>query len=147
MMRRLFGFALAALSLVGCDEGDGDADVEEEEGMPSQAICPGGSGVTYEADIKPMMEQYCTSCHASTLSDGQRRGAPVDHNFDTQDGLLKDAYHVDREAAAGPTVVNTHMPPAGNPAPTVEARKKLGEWLACYGDLTAQEHGHDGGDH
>jgi hypothetical protein len=38
--------------------------------------------------------------------------------------------HIDETTAAGPASTNTGMPP-DRPAPSVEERKQLGEWIAC----------------
>jgi uncharacterized membrane protein len=77
------------------------------------------------------VEAYCVSCHSSTLSGAERRGAPSDHNFDSLIGIVEELDHIDEDAAAGPNVVNRVMPPAGLPAPSVAERTLLGEWLAC----------------
>jgi uncharacterized membrane protein len=76
------------------------------------------------------MDNYCTRCHSSTLTGAARNGAPIGHDFDTFDGVLKVAEHIDEYAAAGPAAVNTLMPPS-NPTPSEAERHQLGEWLAC----------------
>ena len=103
-----------------------------QEGMASGATCPQGSTLTYTSFGKAFMDQYCVSCHASSLSGAARQGAPSDHDFDTLALVhATEAEHIDENAAAGPNAVNTEMPPAGSKAPSEEERRKLGEWLAC----------------
>ena len=76
------------------------------------------------------MTSYCVRCHGSTVMGTARNGAPADHNFDDLALIKRFAAHIDDLAAAGPTKVNTMMPPDGA-APSVDERRKLGEWLAC----------------
>jgi cytochrome c5 len=105
----------------------------EEEGEPSGATCPADSTLTYDTFGQSFMEQYCTGCHSSALSGAARQGAPSDHDFDTLAGIRDvGAEHIDGLAAAGPSHVNTAMPPAAQSAKPSEAeRRLLGEWLAC----------------
>lgn len=141
-------FALA-LPLVGCgddkddsgDSGGGICPKTDKLGDTlSGATCPSDSKLTYADDIQPIMEKYCVSCHSSELTGtSARMCAPGDHNFETEDGLIEEAHHVDLSAAAGPDSVNTQMPPKGYPAPSEAERKKLGEWLACNADVTAED--------
>jgi hypothetical protein len=98
--------------------------------MPTGSTCTPGSTLTYESFGAPFMEAYCTRCHARDVVGADRHGAPSDHNFDTLDGVLREAEHVDSFAAAGPDAINTIMPPDGD-APGEEERFQLGEWLAC----------------
>lgn len=104
---------------------------EVEFGPPSGAVCPDGSTLTYENFAKPFMEKYCTSCHSSTLVGDARRGATDYHDFDTENGILAVADHVDWKAAAGPDATNELMPVGSGPVPTTTEREQLGEWLAC----------------
>jgi hypothetical protein len=103
----------------------------EDAGGPTGATCPEGSTLTYESFGRAFMAQYCTRCHSSTLQGTSRQGAPSDHNLDTLEGIeATPAEHIDEEAAAGPLRVNTGMPPSA-PVPSENARRQLGEWLAC----------------
>ena len=76
------------------------------------------------------MSEYCTGCHASTLTGIERTGAPDDHDFDSLQLIQAMSEHIDHVAAGGPDVVNEMMP-VGEPKPTLMERKQLGEWLAC----------------
>jgi hypothetical protein len=104
---------------------------EVEFGPPSGAVCPEGSTLTYESFAKPFMDKYCTSCHRSTLVGEARQGATDYHDFDTENGILAVADHVDWKAAAGPDATNELMPVGNGPVPTKAEREQLGEWLAC----------------
>lgn len=101
-----------------------------EETTPSGAECPEESTLTWDTFGKQFMASYCTRCHSSALSGAQRQGAPNDHNFDSPEGVRDELEHVDGQAAAGPDVMNTGMP-LGDPTPTEDERRQLGEWLAC----------------
>jgi uncharacterized membrane protein len=117
---RAFLVALAA-AVAACSDPDP---------TPTGSTCPAGSTLTYESFGQAFMESYCTRCHASDLHGADRHGAPLYHDFDTLDGILAVADHVDEWAAAGPDAVNRLMPPSGE-APTDDERYQLGEWLAC----------------
>ncbi len=124
---RFAAAVLPVLTLVLSSCGGGD----DEEGGPSGATCPESSALTYESFGRGFMAAYCTRCHSASLSSSDRNGAPSDHNFDTLEGILDTpAEHLDEQAASGPAHTNTSMPPDG-PAPSLEQRSKLGEWLAC----------------
>lgn len=141
--------ALGPIALVACesDTGDEHGNLDPAEtgehaagehgehsmqpvGPPSGAICPTGSTLTYANFGKAFFSSYCLRCHSQAVVGAARMMAPADHNFDTiaEIELLMD--HIDQKAAAGATVVNQTMPPT-DPKPTLDDRKKLGEWLAC----------------
>lgn len=122
-MRRLLAIPLLAF-LMGHDHGGcGGAT-----GEPTGATCD--PRLTWKSFGAPFMAAYCTKCHATTVTGGQRRGAPDDHDYDTLAGVQEDPAHVELAAAAGPRARNTRMPPYG-PMPTTEERALLGQWLAC----------------
>jgi len=121
----------------GAHDADGAVDPahaahdEMPVGPDSGATCPDDAGtLTYEDFGKPFVEKYCVRCHSSELTGAARNGATPDHDYDTLEGILVVANHVDQLAAAGPDSTNTVMPPNGD-KPTLEERKMLGEWLAC----------------
>jgi len=139
---RLWWMVLLSLTLFACDDPlpaepavvESNAESEDEDGAMGQAteaVCATGSTLTYETFAKPFFANYCVSCHASDLTDRERMDAPTDHNLDTLDGILDGIEHVAAAAAAGPMVINTSMPPRGNPMPSVSERRQLGEWIAC----------------
>lgn len=130
------GLALGlSLSLWACG---GDSDSSKGP-QASGAVCSTDSKLTYEDDIKPIADKYCITCHATSVMGDARHDAPADHNFETEAGIIKEAHHVDMEAASGPDATNTSMPPAGYPAPSKAERAKLGEWLACNADVSADD--------
>lgn len=119
----LLATALSLAALLGaCDSQGG--------GEPTMSTCPQGSTLTYDNFARAFMESYCTRCHSSTLTGDARMGAPAFHDFDSEQGILNVADHVDEYAAAGPTVINRVMPPSGA-TPSDAERRQLGEWLAC----------------
>lgn len=112
------------------DHDDEHGDHEHEPvGPPSEATCPDGSTLTYDNFGKEFMGKYCTRCHSSTKTGDARMKAPAGHDFDTYEGIELVADHIDQMAAAGKKT-NSTMPP-GDPKPTLDERKKLGEWIAC----------------
>lgn len=125
-----------ALVLVHCTADDHDDHADEtgehadhgEGGTASGAACD--ASLTYENFGMSFMASYCTSCHSSTLSGADRNGAPAGEDFDTIEGILAAAEHIDEHAAAGPDAANEDMPPSG-PMPTDAEREMLGAWLAC----------------
>lgn len=132
------------LALVGSSSGcTNDASFQEPSGgSPTESTCPSDTELTYELFGRAFMESYCTRCHDSSLTGTARQNAPIDHDFNTLQGVLEVAEHIDEFAAAGPAATNTAMPPNG-PTPSEAERKRLGEWLACE---VADGSGGDGGD-
>lgn len=122
-MYRLLSLTFLLAACGGDDHGGGD-------GLPTNAACPIGSTLTYEGFGKPFAESYCTRCHSSELSGADRNGAPDGHDFDSLEGIVAVADHVDEYAAAGPDATNEIMPPS-DPRPSLAERQMLGEWLAC----------------
>jgi len=112
-------------------EDEGECEEAGEFGPPTGATCREGSTLTYENFAVSFMTEYCTSCHASTLTGDARKGAPLYHDFDSRNGILAVADHVDWKAAAGPDATNELMPTGSGPVPTDAERQQLGEWLAC----------------
>src|SRR5262245_23295403 len=128
-MYKLFCPIVALVALTaGC--GSSHDDDHTHEGTASAAVCPTTQTLTYENFGKGFMQSYCLRCHSENVTGAARNGAPADHNFDHLDEIQGLKEHIDEHAAAGPTVVNTEMPPDA-PLPTVDERRKLGEWLAC----------------
>ena len=117
--------------------GDNGADEMSDVGTPTGATCPDNNTLTYDSFGKMFVQNYCLRCHSSKLTCAQRMGAPSDHNFDVELGIIGNVKHIDEVAAAGPNAVNMMMPP-GDPKPTVEERKQLGQWLACEAKNSGQ---------
>lgn len=128
---------LSSLVFAGCgddhDHDDHDHDDHthgHDAGPASGSTCPDDSTLTYDNFGREFMESYCTRCHDSQKTGDARMDAPLDHDFDTVEGVRDMADHIDTYAAAGPNGVNTFMPPDGD-LPTEQERRRLGEWLAC----------------
>ncbi len=125
MAMAMIRFALLGALLAGCPS------QEPLFGPPTESICPTDSTLTYTNFGKPFMESYCTECHDSKKIGADRKGATSFHDFDTLFGIKAVQEHVDYTSAAGPAATNTSMPPDGYPAPSLEERQQLGEWIAC----------------
>ncbi len=136
MKSGLFSFnpaVIAVTMLTFCMGHGGGCCAEETEvlGPSTGATCPTGSTLTYANFGAKFMTDYCTRCHSSTLSGDARMGAPLYHDFDTQLGIQQVADHVDQTAGSGPNATNESMPYDDGPAPTLDERQKLAEWIAC----------------
>jgi len=131
---------LVLMTLAAACGGD-DAPVA---GVATESVCPTVSPPTYDSFGKQFMTAYCVKCHSSEKVGAARNGAPEFHDFDTLEGILLVAEHVDEYAAAGPAGVNTLMPKI-NPKPSEAERRKLGEWLACEALTANQDAGNDAG--
>lgn len=128
MNRFLLAFALIHSSCNGEEHDDHADHADHGEGTASGAECD--PSLTYESFGMMFMTSYCTSCHSSTLTGTARNGAPEGEDYDTLDGVLAAAEHIDAHAAAGPDATNEEMPPSGA-MPTTAEREMLGAWLAC----------------
>jgi hypothetical protein len=126
---------LALVWLIGC------SDVP----TPTETQCPDPDPgtLTYENFGQQFMTDYCIVCHDEALTSSQRNGAPIYHDFETLEKVLRTPDHIDREAGFGPEAENTFMPPDRCPSepggsidtdcrkPTDDERRMLAEWLAC----------------
>jgi hypothetical protein len=107
----------------------------------------GTTTLTWDNFGQPFMASYCTNCHHTGLGLPDRNGAPLFHDFDTLEGTIGPADHIDEQAGWGPHAENNFMPGAGTndrcpsavggeldeacPEPTGEERTNLAVWLAC----------------
>ncbi len=119
-MHRIAWLAL----LVACGGGD-------EEGTFTQSVCPTTAPPTYDTFGRTFMESYCTKCHDSAKTGAMREDAPVTIDFDTEPLLRMWTSQIDKQAAIGPAAANRLMPPSGNPEPSDDDRRRLGEYIAC----------------
>ena len=122
----VYSFVLATVVALSC----GGDHHSGSTGTPTESVCPTPQTLTYANFGQAFFGSYCQRCHASTVTGAARNGAPADHAFDQVEDIQLLAEHIDGLAAAGPTVVNTAMPPQGQNPSTAE-RRQLGEWLAC----------------
>jgi uncharacterized membrane protein len=129
----LLALGLLVQAPLGCSDDDDDGDAEDEESVPvglgTGAKCD--DSLTYEDDIKPIADKYCIRCHSTSVKGDARMGAPEDHNFNTESGILDAAAHIDQVAGSGPDQTNTMMPPSA-PKPTMAERETLSKYLACH---------------
>jgi len=112
---------------------------------PTQTVCPtpDPETLTWDNFGQKFMTDYCTWCHASTLTHSQRNGAPLYHDFDTLMGVLEVPDHIDEYAGSGPAAHNSAMPPPqcpsvpggpldrDCPSPSDMERTNLSMWIAC----------------
>lgn len=100
MIRSLIplGLAMAVSQWCGCGE---KIDAVQE------TTCTGQLGSVTYAEVKPVLEQLCTDCHAAALAGAARNGAPAAVNLDSYQGLIA---HADD---ANQRLQNETMPPSG----------------------------------
>lgn len=115
-------FLLGTLLLVGCSS--------DPTPTPTMAQCPTTNAPTWDSFAKGFFATYCTRCHASTLTGAARMGAPLYHDFDSQQTADEVLVHIDEQAGSGPAATNEIMPPDGT-APTKAERETLAQWVAC----------------
>lgn len=116
----------------GCGGGDSDAHAHDEEPMSaSGAVCPSEGGPTASDFGSAFLRTHCLACHSASVTGEAREGAPTGVDFDTPEAVLQWAEAIDAHSAAGPSSVNSGMPPSSRPAPSMDERVKLGQWLAC----------------
>lgn len=116
---------VSGLAACSSDSGEGTPT-----GKPTGATCD--PSLTYDADVKPIIDSNCLRCHISSAVGPTRNDAPVGVDFDTEDMVKIWALEIELQAAAGPDAVNTLMPGEGEiPQPSEQDRFTLGAWLAC----------------
>jgi len=123
---------MASLILSACS-GEGDRSETPSKPpnsklprTPTNLNCPTGSSLTYENFGEGFMLTNCTSCHARSLEDGNRAGAPVKYNFDKPEDIANQRGLI-RYIAADPKTAR--MPPAGRVSELDQ--KRLLEWIDC----------------
>jgi mono/diheme cytochrome c family protein len=109
----------AALALAGC----GDKIDAVQEGACTVDL----GSVTYQGQIKAIMDGSCTGCHASGLSGAARNGAPPAVDLDSYGGLTASA------DGSNKRIQNGTMPPSGS---LPQGERAL---FQCWIDLGKQE--------
>ena len=127
-LRALVALLVGAGAALAC-EGPVDEAPEDIPPPPYESFderpCPTDSALTWENFGQPFMRNWCTACHAESLDEPARGGAPAGIDFNDLDGVRTHAARIWARSADA----NNTMPPAGVP-PEAE-RAQLGEWLAC----------------
>lgn len=96
---------VTAVLLLAVACGDKLDAVQETECAQDQAE------VTYEGQVKAILDEHCTSCHSSSVSGNARSGAPSGVDLDTYQSLLPLAEQ------ANTRIQNETMPPGSNKVP------------------------------
>ena len=127
--------------VVWCAAGCGDKLYSDNVGRADAVGVDAGSSespVTYEGQIKPVLDAHCINCHASALSGGDRNGASASVNYDTYASSLANADSANEQIQQG------YMPPN---TPLQDAEMALfQQWLddglqesACDCPLTEEQ--------
>src|SRR5262245_29991962 len=104
MKKIIFGLSIGALALLSQCTSD------------KATVC---DDVSFTADVKPIINTYCVTCHYGGYQDG---------DFTTYEGLKA---KVDNGAFSLRVIQQRTMPPTGNPAPTEADIAKLKCWLSA----------------
>ncbi len=105
----------ACAGVTACEDPEpGDA---ETDGMVEAAL------VNYANFGDAFLRNWCRGCHASTLSDEARSGAPAGIDFETLDDARMWADRIEARALGS----EASMPPAGGPS--AEELELLEAWL------------------
>ncbi len=78
---------------------------------------------TWDNFAEQFFIDYCTRCHASTLTGGDRNSAPIGIDYDTY------ALAVTNAAGAKTWTTDSTSMPVGSPKPTTGERATLGDWV------------------
>ncbi|MEW5851737.1 MAG: c-type cytochrome [Myxococcota bacterium] len=94
-------------------------------GRPEPVECNNvSSDVTYQGQVKAILDAHCVSCHAADKSGPARQGAPADVNLDTYAAAKE---HANTSAE---TTEKGEMPPAmSNDSMSDEDRCVLRGWI------------------
>lgn len=156
--RYLSWLGLAVCWLLACgDGGEADAsaqpgaddvDAGNDSGMPpanasektdvgpwlrfAERPCPSDNQLSWENFGAGFVLAYCTGCHGRDVREDARQGAPLSITFDDPNSIRDLDERIWSRAADG----NATMPPVGGP--DLEARRKLGQWLACGAPVRTQ---------
>ncbi|MFL5302291.1 MAG: hypothetical protein ACJ79R_18350 [Anaeromyxobacteraceae bacterium] len=95
----------------------------------SECAAAGLTGLTYSNFGQAFATAWCTRCHSPSSAD--RHGAPLDHNFNTYEGIQQFKDEIDQVAAMNPTgSQRNNFMPITDPVPPDDERKKLACWIA-----------------
>jgi hypothetical protein len=86
---------------------------------------PSCEDATWEAVAQPFLTTWCTPCHASTVSEEDRRGAPVGMDFETWE-----VAHLFADAIARRSNNDAALMPPGGGTTLVE-REQIARWAEC----------------
>ncbi|MEM6926522.1 MAG: hypothetical protein AAF602_06325 [Myxococcota bacterium] len=111
--------ALFGVLLTSCATGP---DGELEEPVEDVELC---AAYTWDTVGHPFVLSWCTGCHGEGVPEGQRAGAPVGVDLDTEALVATFAERI----AVRATGTEPDMPPAGGPSD--REIEDLEMWLAC----------------
>ncbi|MFO0758448.1 MAG: hypothetical protein U0359_18290 [Byssovorax sp.] len=118
-MKRLFVFSIfAALLAAACSNQVGSGSAAATACSPAvPASCP-SSAPSYQSDVAPLLETYCTSCHSAGGSEPSKL-------LDSYASAAKWSSDVESEIAS------CGMPPSGEAQPTDAEREVILTWIVC----------------
>ena len=96
MSRIARGLILALFAAAGCGD-----KLYNDVASTAPGDAGAGGAVTYENQIKPILDTHCVSCHTSSLSGPDRAGAPAGFDFDTYQGAAATAVAANAEIQQG----------------------------------------------
>jgi uncharacterized membrane protein len=114
---------LVLFAIAGC--------TDAPEGKDTGSTCPPTDKPDYASFGMMFFQTYCLDCHSQSKMGDARNDAPITIDFDTRSLVRENTSNIDKQAAWGPSAMNTIMPPEGEPQPTDAERIRLGEYIAC----------------
>lgn len=123
--------ALGSFAACGDDSGPAASCGEETKTYDCAT-----STVSYANTVEPLATEYCTTCHTSEKTTlRERLDAPLDHDYDTEEGWKASGAHGLVEIQCG------RMPKTGGPIPQAQI-DKLDEWITCQNLKSEHDHDH-----
>ncbi|MDB5294867.1 MAG: hypothetical protein JWO31_850, partial [Phycisphaerales bacterium] len=107
-------------------------------GAAAAASEPDAIGVAYDAQVRPLVRQYCVGCHSAE----RHKGSLDLDRFATAAGVRKE---LKPWRTAAELVEAGEMPPKGEPQPTAEERGQLVAWVRRATDAEARAQAGDPG--
>jgi hypothetical protein len=108
--------------------------VDDAQGCPGQASVvvtvnkPAGDPITYECDVQPVLNGFCTPCHGV----GASGGLPARTCDSLAQGGKSGPSVIPGDRNASPlytTIIDGTMPPGGEPPPSLEETETIGAWI------------------
>lgn len=115
----------SALLLAGCPQMPDVPDGWQVEGVSACQDATHGDAAWFGAEVQPLLDLHCTSCHSSQREGMARKGAPTSRNYDG----FEAASAIPRRLTWA-RIIDGTMPPVGR-LPNRDELATLLDWLNC----------------
>ena len=116
------GYAVGLHCLIGCNGGEPS---DTAMALPDVLGQCESTGMVLWSDVAPVFDTHCTSCHASTLEEDERQGAPVSIDYDQPDTARLNSELTWQLVRSGQMPIQGMVP--------FEDAMVIWEWLNCGG--------------